>query len=468
MPDRYDLVVIGAGPGGYVGAIRAAQLGLRCALVEARQVGGTCLNRGCIPTKTLMHSAHLYHDMQNAGVFGLSAQGIGYDIGAMYQRKNDVVEQMRGGIEFLLKANKVDLVCGRGTILSANAVEVETGEGKETLQTNHILIASGSVPARPPIPGMELEGVVTSDEMLEGAGVDYKSLTVIGGGVIGVEFASVFRSLGCEVTIIEAMDRILPTMDKEISQNLSMILKKRGIAIHTACKVEQFEKTADGIVCRYTGKAGEGEVTAQGVLVSIGRRFNTQGLFADGFEVKMERGVVVDENFQTSVPGVYAVGDVIHGGIQLAHVASAQAENAVAHIAGQRPGINLSVIPSCIYTDPEIASVGISADEAKAAGMAVKTGKFSVSSLAKSVIEAKDRSFIKLVFCAETDVLVGAQLMCARATDLVSELSSAIANKLTAEALCAVIRPHPTFTEAITEAVEDALGNAIHIAPKRK
>lgn len=468
MAERYDLVVIGAGPGGYVGAIKAAQLGLKTAIVEARQIGGTCLNRGCIPTKTLMHSSHLYSEMQEAGLYGLSAQGTGYDFAAMHARKDEVVGKLRDGVSFLLNANKVDVMTGMGKILNANTVEVETSEGKETLETNNILIASGSVPARPPIPGMELDGIVTSDELLEGTPTDYKTLTVIGGGVIGVEFASVFSALGCKVTIIEALDRIIPTMDKEIAQNLSMILKKRGIEVNTSCKVEKFEKTAEGITCYYTGKKGEGTATSQGVLVSIGRRFNVAGLFAEGFEVKMERGIVVDENFATSVPGVYAIGDVIHGGIQLAHVASAQAENAVCAIAGQKPGIDLNTVPSCIYTNPEIASVGISADDAKAAGREVKTGKFSVSSLAKSMIENQERSFIKVVFDAETDVILGAQLMCARATDLVSELATAIVNKLTIHQLASVIRPHPTFTEAVTEAVEDAEGCAIHIAPKRR
>lgn len=467
MNETFDLVVIGAGPGGYVAAIKAAQNGMRVALIEQREVGGTCLNRGCVPTKTLMHSAHLYREMSMCQELGISVEGVSFDIEQIYARKDAVVSQLRQGIGYLLKANKITLYEGKGSIVAPHQVAVETGEETLLLEGTNILIATGSVPARPPIEGLNLPGVITSDEMLEQVGTAYKKLVVIGGGVIGMEFATVFQSLGCQVTVIEAMDRILPTLDKEIAQNLSMIVKKRGVGIFPAATVERITESEGGLTCHFTQKGKEQSVEAEAVLVSIGRRANVEGLFGPDVSVECGRGILVNERMETSMPGVYAIGDVVDGGIQLAHVASAQGANAVAHMAGKAPEIDLNVVPSCIYTDPEIATVGITADQAKEQGRSVKTGKFSMAGNAKTIIEQQDRGFIKLVFDGETDVLLGAQLMCARATDLISELSTAVANGLTIHQLGKVIRPHPTFTEGVTEAVEDAEGRAVHIAPKR-
>ena len=469
MHKVFDLVIIGAGPGGYVSAIRAAQCGLQVAIVERDKVGGTCLNRGCIPTKTLVHTSHLYREMNTCEKLGITAEGISYDIEKIYTRKDDVVEQLRNGVEYLLKAykDKIEMIRGNAVINTPNIVTVDTDKENLTLETKNILIATGSVPARPPIPGLELPGVITSDEILEQSGTAYKKLVIIGGGVIGVEFATVFNSLGCDVSIIEAMDRILPAVDKEISQNLSMILKKRGINIYTKSVVERIEKQDSELVCYFSQKDAEQKIESEAVLVAIGRKANVEGLFAEGLSVQYEGGIVVDEHFQTTVPGIYAIGDVIHGSSQLAHVASAQGCNAVMRIAGSEPQVNLMVVPSCIYTDPEIACVGLTADQAKAKGLAVKTGKFNMTSLGRSVIESQERSFAKLVFDAETEVLLGAQLMCARATDLIGEFATAIVNRLTIKQLGSVIRPHPSFTEGIAEAVEDVEGKAIHIAPRR-
>ncbi len=468
MSPQYDLIVIGAGPGGYTAAIAAAQHGMKVALVEARKIGGTCLNRGCIPTKTLLHSANLFRDMKSCESLGIHADSLSYDINAIYRRKDEVVNSLKDGIESLVKANKIDIFCGKAKILSAGRVAISAMEDNIVLETAKALIAVGSLPARPPIEGIKLHGVVTSDELLEGQAIDYKSLIIIGGGVIGVEFASVFSALGCEVTIIEAMDRIVPALDREISQNLSMILKKRGVTIHTGCTVERISESEGNLCCHFTGKNGNQDIQAQGILVSVGRRPNTDGLFGDDVHVKQQRGIVVDEHFETSEKGIYAIGDAVEGSTALAHAASAQAHNVVAEMAGEKSPLDLSIVPSCIFTSPEIASVGITAEQAKANGIEVKTGKYSMSGNGKTVIEQQERSFIKLTFDAQTEVLLGAQLMCARASDLVSELSSAIVNKLTVHQLLAVIRPHPTFTEAVTEAVEDCEGCAVHIMPKVK
>ena len=467
---EYQLIVIGAGPGGYEAAIRAAQLGLTTALIERRDVGGTCLNRGCIPTKAMLHSAQLYREAANFELFGLHTENTSFDWAKVHQRKNDVVVKLRTGIEQLIKANKIDFFNNSASILGKNDVQLDQGE---VIRGENILIATGSVPARPPIPGLDLPNVVTSDELLDDphftqADSLAKEILIIGGGVIGVEFASVFSSFGCHVTIVEAMERILPTMDREISQSLNMVLKKRGVSIHTGAMVEKLEQDENGLVCHFTEKGKAQAVPAQQVLVAIGRRPNTQGLFAEGFEVACERGrIVTDENFRTSVDSIYAIGDVTSK-IQLAHMASAQGVCAVHTIAGQKPPIDLRYVPGCIYTDPEIASVGITEDEAKQQGIPVKKGKFLMTGNGRSLIDEQERGFIRVLAHQETDVILGAQLMCSRATDIVAELATAIVNGLTCAQLAGVIRPHPTFCEGVTEAVEDVHAMAIHLAPKKR
>lgn len=467
---EYQLIVIGAGPGGYEAAIRAAQLGLTTALIERRDVGGTCLNRGCIPTKAMLHSAQLYREAANFELFGLHTENTSFDWAKVHQRKNDVVVKLRTGIEQLIKANKIDFFNNSASISGKNDVQLDQGE---VIRGENILIATGSVPARPPIPGLDLPNVVTSDELLDDphftqADSLAKEILIIGGGVIGVEFASVFSSFGCHVTIVEAMERILPTMDREISQSLNMVLKKRGVSIHTGAMVEKLEQDENGLVCHFTEKGKAQAVPAQQVLVAIGRRPNTQGLFAEGFEVACERGrIVTDENFRTSVDSIYTIGDVTSK-IQLAHMASAQGICAVHTIAGQKPPIDLRYVPGCIYTDPEIASVGITEDEAKQQGIPVKKGKFLMTGNGRSLIDEQERGFIKVLAHQETDVILGAQLMCSRATDIVAELATAIVNGLTCAQLAGVIRPHPTFCEGVTEAVEDVHAMAIHLAPKKR
>lgn len=370
---------------------------------------------------------------------------------ALEHRLVEFPKELREGIEGLFRQQKVDLIRGTGTILAPDQVEVE---GK-IYSADKILIATGSVPARPPIPG--LEHALTSDELLEHQDQVCKSLVIIGGGVIGMEFASLYQMLGCRVTVLETMDRILPNMDREVCQNLSMILKKRGVQIFAGARVEQVEKAEEGYTVRFTQKGQSAQVQGEVVLCAIGRRPNTQGLFGPDFSVEQERGrILVDENFQTSVPGVYAVGDV-SARIQLAHVASAQGTACVERLAGSNPLTNLNAVPSCIYTDPEIACVGLTADEAKAAGRAVKVGKYVMFSNGRTVIVQGQRGFIKVVADQETGVILGAQLMCQRATDMISQFTAAVVNGLTAQQLLAAMRPHPTFDEGAGEALEDLL-----------
>lgn len=455
MSEKYDLIVIGAGPGGYPAAVRAAQMGKKAAMVEYRELGGTCLNRGCIPTKTLMHTAELFHEFRKSELTGLQINEIGFNLKKMQTRKEEVTESLRDGIAGLLKKQKVAVCEGRGKVAAPGKVEVQKADGTtECLEADKILIATGSRPAMPPIPGADLPDVVNSDQILDKCDNLYKRFVIIGGGVIGMEFATIYQALGCEVTVIEAMDRILPGMDREISQNLKMIMKKRGVDIHSGAKVEKITKGSDGLSVAYTEKDKLKEVSADGVLISVGRRPNTEELFAEDLKPDMNRGMlVVDERFATNIPGVYAIGDVI-GGIQLAHMATAEGYAAVAHMFGEKPPRDLRTVPSCVYTNPEIASVGMTADEAKAAGIETKSGKYIMSANGKSVLSLQERGFIKIITEADTGKVIGAQMMCARATDMIGELALAIVKGLTAEDLASVIMPHPTFSEGISEAAE--------------
>lgn len=453
-----DLIVVGGGPGGYVAAIRASQLGLKTTLVERDAIGGACLNRGCIPTKTLLHSASLYRELLDSAAFGVVAENVTFDYGAMDARKNQVVRQLREGVEGLLKGNGVEMIPGSACVEGPGRVRV----GEALLEAPHILLATGARPALPSVPGLDLPGVLTSDDLL-GKGGYYGRLVIVGGGVIGMEFASLMSALGAEVTVIEAMDRILPSMDKELAQSLAMLLKKRGVKIHASAKLEEVVRSPQGLTCRFTSKGGEEQVTSDGVLVAVGRRANTEGLCAPHVDLGLDRGAIpVDEDFETCIPGIYAIGDVVKGNIQLAHVASAQGINAVSRMAGKEPPVNLSALPSCVYTEPEIACVGLTEAEAKARAIPVRTGKYAMSGNGRTIIARGDRGFIKVVSQADTGVVLGAQLMCERATDLIGELTAAVAEGKTLEQMSSLVRAHPTFAEGISEAAEAGLGLCIH------
>ena len=429
----YDLIVIGAGPGGYEAAIRAARLGMKTALIEKNEVGGTCLNRGCIPTKSLLHDAHA-----------------GKKLPEMMARKNEVVSSLRGGIETLVAKNKITLIRGEASISKSHEVLVNG----ENISAEHILVATGSVPAKPPIPG--LEAAMTSDELLDMEALP-ETLLIIGGGVIGVEFATVFANLKVKVIIIEAMERILPLLDREISQNLAMILKKQGVEIHTNAKVMRIE--ANAVIYEEKGVEKAAEFTR--LLVATGRRPNTEKLFL-GETPEMNRGfLVVDEKYETTLENVYAIGDVT-GGMMLAHQASAQGINCVEMIKGIVPNCDAAIIPACVYTSPEIASVGLTSDEAKDA----LCGKYIMGGNGRTLIENGSRGFIKVVADKKTGKILGAQLMCERATDMIGEFTTAIVNGLTYHQLAKGVRAHPTFNEGVLEALHAIDGCAIHMLPQ--
>ena len=449
----YQLIVIGAGPGGYEAALHAAKLGLHTAIIENKNVGGTCLNRGCIPTKALLHSSEVYNTLTSGKAPGVIAEDVQIDISSIYAHKQEIVEKLRGGIETLFKQGKIDYYNGTGTILSDHEVKVTSQEGEQVFTSDDILIATGSVPALPPIPGLTLKGVYTSDDLLEGNVTEFKSIVIIGGGVIGVEFATFYSDLGKEVTIVEGLDRLLPNMDKELGQNLNMILKKKGVKIYTQAMVSQLVNEKEQISVLFNAKGKDEAVTADIVLCAIGRRPNTTNLFGENLSVTMDRNrIEVNENYETSIPHIYAIGDV-SSKIQLAHVATAQGIACVHHLAGSASPVDCSIIPSCIYCRPEIASVGLTETDAKAAGIEVKVGKCTMFSNGKSVIAQSERSFMKVVAESSTGRVLGAQFMCEHATDMISQITTAIVNKLTVEDLKKVMRPHPTFEEALSDTI---------------
>ena len=457
----YQLIVIGAGPGGYTAALRAAALGLHTAVVECREVGGTCLNRGCIPTKTLLHASQVYRDAVDGASMGVHAANATFDMGEIFAYKRGVSEKLRNGIHGLLKSAKVDLIEGVGRIAAPGQVDVTAADGAVSRYTaERILIATGSVNVRPPIPGLDLPGVMTSDELLEGCDRLYDSLVIIGGGVIGVEFATFYRNLGCAVTLVEGMDRLLPNKDRELGQNLQQIMKKQGVEVLTNAVVQSLEQTESGLAVHVLQKGAEKTVTGEKVLCAIGRRAYWDGVFAEGMNPETRgKSLKVDENFQTSIPGVYAIGDA-SSVVQLAHVAAAQGTACVERMYGVADHVDLNVIPSCIYSTPEIAVVGITEAEAKERGIPAVVGKCTMFGNARTVIEDPGRCFMKIVAHAETHEILGASLMCQHASDMISQISAAMVNHQTAEELRRVMRPHPSFEEAMTEAL-DALASKL-------
>ena len=454
----YQLIVIGAGPGGYTAALRAAKLGLHTAIVERREVGGTCLNRGCIPTKTLLHASQVYSDAAEGARMGVHAGNISYDMGEIFAYKRSVSDKLRQGIHALLKGAKVDVVEGTAQITAPGEVTVTAPDGAAVQYTaERILAATGSVNVRPPIPGLELPGVMTSDELLEGTDKPYESLVIIGGGVIGVEFATFYSNLGCRVTLVEGMANLLPMMDRELGQNLAQILKKKGVEVLTSAMVQSLEPAEGGLCVHLRQKDKDVAVTGEKVLCAIGRRAYFDGLFAPEMMPALNgKRLLVDENYQTSIPGVYAIGDA-SSAVQLAHVAAAQGTDCVERMYGSKGTTDLRVIPSCIYSAPEIAVVGLTEAEAKEQGIPAVSGKCTLFSNARTIIEDPGRCFMKLVGRTDTREVIGAQLMCQHASDMISQISTAMVNHLTAEQLLSVMRPHPSFEEAMAEAVENLI-----------
>lgn len=450
----FDLIVIGGGPGGYAAAEFAARHGVKVALVERERLGGTCLNWGCVPTKAYLHATEAVRAALPYAPDALAR----FDRRAMYEEKNRVVETLTGGIAQLMKAGKVAVYTGTGTLLrdyAPYAVRVTGADGtSEEIEAPHLLLATGSTPARLPVEGCDLPGIWTSDDLLGEPGTEaFDSLLIVGGGVIGVEMACIYARLGVTVTILEAEKRCLPMMDIELGRSVEMLLKGMGVTLLTDARLGRLVQVGNGFTAEYSKGDAPGAVTADRVLLATGRRPVTEGLLGEGVSLRMNRRfIAVDEHFRTSLPGVYAIGDV-NGVCQLAHAAHAQGLTAVSDLLGIPAPVNAALVPACVYTTPEIASVGYTQEEAKAQGIETVIGKAPTTQNCRSLMEGLGRGFIKLVFEKDTYQLIGAQLFCGRATDLVGELTLAIANQLTAEQLLAALRPHPTFEESITDAV---------------
>lgn len=462
----YDIAVLGGGPGGYVAAIRAAQFGKKVALIEARELGGTCLNRGCIPTKALLHCAEVYEQTANSAVFGVEANDVGFDFSKMAAYKDATVQKLVSGIEGLEKANKVTVIRGFGRLSDNHTLDVvQSSDEHLTVSYDRLILATGSAPARPPIPGIDGKNVVTSDEILAMTELP-ESFVIIGGGVIGIEFATLFATLGRPVTVIEMMPSILPGVDSDVVRTALRVLKKKKVTIVNNAKVTGIEG-GDTVTVSY--ELNGAVKTAEGAccVVSVGRRALTKDIGLEECGIEMNRAFVnIDDHCRTNIENIYAIGDIT-GKIQLAHVASAQGLVAAANAAGHDEIMDYSVVPSCIYTDPEIAFVGLSEDKAKAQGIAYNIGSFNVAGNGRAMVMNGNLGIAKLI--SDTNgKLLGAQLMCPRATDMIAELAAALKLGASVKDIADTIHPHPTVSEVVMEAAHDWEGLCCHALPKRK
>ena len=458
MSHDFNVAVLGGGPGGYECAIRCAQLGLKTALVEARELGGTCLNRGCIPTKALLHGAEVYAEAKAGGDFGLILDGLTLKYDKLAAYKDEKVKKLVSGVEALEKANGVEVIRGFGRLTGPNTMDVA---GRK-ITYDKLILAMGSAPSKPPVPGMET--AYTSDDVLSSQFL-VSSFVIIGGGVIGLEFATLFATLGKKVTIVEMMPEILPGVAPEITSKIKQVLKKKGVEFILGAKVTSVEK---GRVVNFEkdGKADTRKASA--VIVCAGRRPMTRdcGLETIGLETDRRGFIEVDDHLRTAVKDVYAIGDIT-GKIQLAHVASAQGMVAAANCAGQDKAMRYDRVPACIYTLPEIAWVGMTEEAAKAAGHEVTVGSFNVAANGRSMVINEPVGLIRLISDRADGKVLGCQIMAPRATDMIAELAVVLELGGTVEQLANVIHPHPTVSEIIKEAAHDAEGLCVNAMPRR-
>lgn len=479
MADQYDIIVIGAGPGGYVAAIRASQLGLKAAVVEREHMAGICSNWGCIPTKALLRSAEIYGHMTHAKDFGLTAEKFGFDLYGIVKRSRAIAAQMNNGVQFLMKKNKVDIIWGEATITKAGEVRVapttkkivepqgpipKAALGEGTYKAKNIIVATG---ARPRVlPGIEPDGekIWTYFEALKPAKMP-KSVAVMGSGAIGIEFASFYRSLGADVTVIELLPQIMPVEDAEIAALARKRFEKRGISILTDAKVAKVDKTKDGITAHVELKSGEKkEVKAEVLISAVGVQANSENLGLEKLGVKIDRGViVVDGHGRTNVPGIWAIGDVA-GPPMLAHKAEHEAVLAVETIAGKTVhGLDKSKIPGCTYCEPQVASVGLTEAKAKESGREIRVGRFPFVGNGKAIALGEPDGLVKTIFDKKTGELLGAHMIGSEVTELIQGFVVAMNLETTEEDLMHTIFPHPTLSETMKESVLDAYGQALNI-----
>jgi len=462
--EKFDVIFLGAGSAGYVGAIRSADLGMSVCIIENRELGGTCLNRGCIPTKALLKSADLYTEAKESKVFGIDIPNISYDIDGILKWKENVVKKLVSGVEFLLKSRKVVIKRGFGKIVDGGTIEIETPNGKELVQGKNIVIATGSEPAEIPALKIDHVNILNSDDALNLREIP-DDVVIVGAGAIGIEFATFWSSFGAKVTIVEMMPQVVPTLrDRKTAQVIQRILSKKGVKVITGTKIENIE-VKDGKVYS-TLSTGE-VLTSSKVLVSIGRKLNSEGIGLESVGIKTDRGrIIVDNYLRTNVEGFYAVGDVI-GGLLLAHKAMYDGETVAEIIAGKDKPVSYEVVPWAIFSKPEISAVGLTEEEAVEKGIEVITGEFPFTANGKALTMNSTDGFVKIVAKKDTKEIIGAQIVGPEASVLISELALAMKAKLTLNDIANTIHTHPTLPEAILESAKSALGEAIHIVNKK-
>jgi len=460
---EYDLMVIGGGPAGYAGAIRAGQLGKKVACIELERAGGTCLNWGCIPTKALLKSAELYQKFKKAETFGLSASGVGFDFGKVMERSRGVAGQMAKGVEFLFRKNKVDYFVGAAQVNAPGMVSITQGEHKgKFFKAKNILVATGCKMRR--IPDLEFDGVrvMTSREALASKQFP-ASILIVGAGAIGVEFAYFYNAFGSKVTLVEMLPQILPVEDEEVAKTLHRSFEKQGIVIHVGTKCENFQVGPGSVKVDLVAGDTKTTVEADVVLSAIGVVPNLEGALAATVKPELERGYLkVDDAYQTTVPGIYAAGDII-GPPWLAHVATFEAVNAVNGMFGHGKARRVKNFPGCTYCQPQVASTGLTEKAARAKGLDIKVGKFPFTASGKAVASAETEGFVKVVTDAKTGEIYGAHIIGSEATDLIAEYGLAMELEASAEEIHQTIHAHPTLSEAVMEAAAASLGEAIHI-----
>lgn len=464
---QYDITVIGSGPGGYVAAIRCAQLGMKTAIIEKYpDLGGTCLNVGCIPSKALLDSSEHFHNAQTSfKTHGIELSNLKVDFGQMIKRKGEVVKQMNSGINFLMKKNKIDVHIGTGSFVDKNTIKISNKEGDKEIKTDKVIIATGSKPATLPFAKIDKERIITSTEALSLKEIP-KHMIVIGGGIIGMELGSVYARLGSKITVVEYLDSIIPTMDKTLGKELQRSTKKLGIDFKLGHKVTSVENTGKSVIVKAESKKGE-EVSLEGdyCLIAIGRRPYTEGLGLEKVGISTDKAgrVEVDENLKTSVDNIYAIGDVIKGAM-LAHKAEEEGVFVAEKIAGQKPHVNYLLIPGVVYTWPEVASVGYTEEQLKEKGQAYKTGSFPFKASGRATASMDTDGQVKVLSDEKTDEILGVHIVGPRAADMIAEAVVAMEFRASAEDIARMSHAHPTYTEAFKEACLAATENrAIHI-----
>ncbi len=459
MVEETDLLIIGGGPAGYVGAIRGAQLGAKVTLVEKGEVGGVCLNQGCIPTKALLSIAELYHRLQSLSSFGLRAEGISLDWDGVLKRKDWAVKRLVGGVKHLLRARRVRLVEGVARFLQPHLIEVE---GKGKFKAKKIVVATGSSPAQLPIAGLEGPGVLNSDSALSLEQLP-DSLLIIGGGGIGVEFSFIFRFFGCEVFLVELMDHILPREDEELCLQLERVLRKEGVKVYTGTQVEEVSYKDGLYSASLQTPTGGSKVTVEKILLAPGRKPYFEGFGLEEMGIKIADGAIgVNRLLQTSVPHIYAAGDVI-GGYLLAYVASREGEIAAENALGGRVEVDHRFVPRCVFSRPELASVGVTAEEAAKLGYEVSIGRFPFAANGKAIAEGEVEGSVKVVMERKTEKILGIHILGPRATDLIAEAALALQMEAKGSDFVRTFHPHPTLSEPLREASLAALGRPLHI-----